>query len=213
MQGDTFRITRLETQKHDNERVSVYLDDAYAFGIKKEVILRHNLHEGDEISEEKIYEILLVEERTKAKEKALSLLGYRARSTNELKKKLSEKGFSERTIDRVITDFKRVGLLDDTQFAAMYVRSRMLQRPMGKRLLKQELRQKGITEDIIDPVLADEYGEESEVEVARKLILKKRKKPLGDDISAQKEKKKLYNFLVRRGFDWEVISCALQEDE
>ncbi len=212
MEEDTFRITRLETQKRDEDRISVYLDDAFAFGLEKEVIIRNNLHEGDQITEDEIDEILLVEERTKAKEKALYLLGYRARSIQELKKKLSDKGFSERTIQRVIADFERVGLLDDKQFAASYVRSRMLQRPMGKRLLKQELRYKGITEEISDAVLAEEYGEQSEVEVAKELIRKRLKKPLADDAASRKEKKKLYDFLVRRGFDWELISSALLED-
>jgi len=208
----TYRITQIEPQKRREDRVNIYLNGIFAFGLNKEVVLKHHLHEGDELKESVIDDILLVEERTRAKQKALALLSYRARSAEELRKKLKEKDFSERTINRVIEDFLRVGLLDDTKFASAFVHSRMTQKPMGKRLLRQELFSKGIDEETVEKVIDEVYGDRSELDVARELTRKRVKRYGGSEEERKKKKRKLSDFLLRRGFDWEVITIMLQEE-
>lgn len=203
-----YRITQIEQQKRHEDRVNIYLDGAFAFGLEKEVVLRHNLREGNELTESLIDEVLLSEERTRAKEKALSFLSYRARSVEELKKRLKDRGFSERTVNRVIDDFLRVGLLNDKEFALSFVHSKMVQKPMGKRLLKQELLLKGIQEEIAESAVEEVYGVRSEVEVARELIQRRIQRYQGDN--DKKLRKKLVDFLFRRGFNWEVISEVLE---
>ena len=204
-----YQITLIESQKHDENRVNVYLDGSFAFGLEKDVLIRHHLHEGDTINDQVIDGVLLSEERTQAKEKALSLLSYRARSTKELKNRLKEKGFTERTIQRVIKDFLRVGLLDDRNFASSYVQTRMLQKPMAKRLLRVELGRKGINETLTESAINESYGCESEFEVARSLVKKKWSRKTETD--ERKKKKKIADFLLRRGFDWEVITSIFQD--
>jgi regulatory protein len=206
-----YRITQIEPQKKDENRVNVYLDGAFAFGLKREILLTHHLHEGDKISNRLIDEVLLSEEKSRAKEKALSLLSYHARSIEELKKKLLEKDFSERAVNHVIEDFCRVGLLNDKMFASDYSHSRMMQRPIGKRLLKQELVMKGISEEIAEKSVEEEYEKQTEEEVAESLIRKRLKRYGGED--PQKVRKKLSEFLFRRGFNWDVISSVLSEVE
>jgi len=202
----TYKITQIETQKKDPDRVSIYLEGAFAFGLEREVILRHHLHEGDEITEHEIDEILLVEERARAKKKALSYLNYRARSTKELERRLLDKGFSERTVHRVIEDFTRVGLLDDNQFATAYVHSKMLQKPMGKRMLQRELWGLGIDEATIERAIDEAYGQCTETDVARELVQKRMQLFTERESGSKKVKKKLTDFLLRRGFDWDVIA-------
>jgi regulatory protein len=153
-----------------------------------------------------------MEERARAKQKALELLAYRARSVEELRKKLKAKDFSERTIDRVIDDFLQVGLLDDSQFASAYVHSRMVQKPMGKRLLRQELFSKGIDEEKAEKAIEELYSDRSEFDVAKDLVQKRVRKSKGSEEEMKKQKKKLSQFLLRRGFDWGVISEVLQEE-
>ncbi len=206
-----YHITQIEPQKKHENRVNVYLDGAFAFGLKDEVLLKHHLHEGDKISDRLIDEVLLSEEKSRAKEKALRLLSYRARSVEELRKKLSEKEFSERTINRVIEDFCRVGLLNDKMFASDYAHSRMMQRPVGKRLLKQELVTKGISEGIAEKSVEEVYKKQTEEEIAGSLIQKRVKRYGGED--PKKIRKKLSEFLFRRGFNWDVISAVLSEVE
>ena len=207
----TYKITQIETQKKDPDRVSIYLEGAFAFGLEREVILRHHLHEGDEITEHEIDEILLVEERARAKKKALSYLNYRARSTKELERKLLDKGFSERTVHRVIDDFSRVGLLDDNQFATAYVHSKMLQKPMGKRLLRQELRSLGIDETTIERAICEAYGQRSETDVALELVQKRMQRFAEMEPGSKRKKKKLTDFLLRRGFEWDVIAEVIHD--
>ncbi len=206
----THRVTAIEPQKNRKDRVNIYLDGVFAFGLNQEVVLKLNLRPGDEIEERVIDEILLAEERTRAKEKALSLLSYRARSVEELRKRLKEKGFSDRTVEKVIEDFVRVGLLDDKKFASDYVHSKMIQKPMGKRMLREELFSRGIDEETAEKAIEEAYSERSEVDVARDLFRRRMKRYRGDDV---KLRKKLSDFLRRRGFDWDVINTVLQEEK
>ena len=110
MSETTYRITRIEPQKNAKDRFNIYLDDAFAFGLDGEVILRHHLHEGDDITESLIDDVLLSEERTRAKKKALALLSHSSRSSEELRAKLHSVGFSVRTVERIIQDFDAHGL-------------------------------------------------------------------------------------------------------
>jgi regulatory protein len=205
--GTTYHITEIETQKRNEDRVNIYLDGTFAFGLKKEVLLQHHLHKGDQISDHLIDEVLLSEEKSRAKEKALRLLSYRARSIEELRKKLLENNYSERTVHRVIEDLLHVGLLDDQAFAETYARSRMVQRPVGRRLLRQELLMKGIPEEIAEKSVEEVYNKQTEEEVAELLIKKRMKRYSGEE--PQKIRKKLSNFLFQRGFNWDVISAVL----
>ena len=202
------RITRIESQKKRKGRVSVFLDGAFAFGLDQKVVVDHALHEGDELTQEMIDAVLLDEEKTRAKNKALALLSYRSRSVSELRKKLCEKEFSRKTVEDIIEDLLRVGLLDDVRFASAYIHSRMLQKPMGKRLLGRELFLKGIDEEVIEKCVEEGYEGRTEIDVARE-VAEKRVKPVVGDI--RKTKKRLSDFLARRGFGWDVIQAVLQE--
>jgi len=209
MSETVYRITQIEPQKHAAERFSIYLDGAFAFGLDGEVVLRHHLHEGDELSESVIDGVLLSEERSRAKKKALSLLARSARSVHELRNRLLQYEFSPRTVDRLVQDFIRVGLLDDKTFALMYARSRLAQRSMGKRFLKQELLQKGIDETLAESAVSEAYGSVAEDELARRLVDKKIRQMDTKDKRAIQHK--LSAFLFRRGFNWDVIAPIVQE--
>lgn len=198
-----FHVTRLERQARRPDRVNVYLDHAFAFALSEEVFFKYPIHEGDELTESFINEVLLAEERTRAKAKALQFLSHHALSVKQLWEKLLAKDFSEWTIRHVVEDLVRVGLLNDEAFAFSYVRSRLQQRPCAKRLLKWELKNKGISEEEADRIVESAYGPESEEEVALKLALKRWN---GRD---PKNKKKVIDFLFRRGFEWEVIQNVL----
>jgi regulatory protein len=201
-------ITRIEPQKKNKKRLNVYLDGCFAFGLDEGVVLAHHLREGDALDERSVDRILLAEEKGSAKQKGLSLLSYRPRSTEELKKKLLEKGFSENVVAGVITDFLRVGLLNDREFALALARSRMNHKPMAKRLLMRELFLKGIDGDVAKSVVEEVYDGLTEVEVACQLVRKKIDRFKGD----ARMRKRITDFLYRRGFHWDVINEALREE-
>jgi len=211
MEETIFRVTAIERQKRNPDRVSVFLDGVFAFGLDEEVLFRNPIHEGDGLSESFIDDVLLHDERVRAKAKALRLLSHRALTTDELRQKLLDREFSERTVERVIEDLRRVGLLDDEAFAVAYVRSRMIQRPCSKKLLTLELKHKGIGEEAATEAVEAAYGPESEEAVAGGLFRAKMASLKGED--PRKARKKAVEFLFRRGFDWELIRGAMGGEE
>lgn len=137
----------------------------------------------------------------KAKSYAFRLLGYRARSKSELRQKLLEKGFSQETIIKLQDFLEEYGLVNDAAFAQSWIRNRCNLKPMGKNRLKQELKFKGITGDIITQELAV-LNEDKEYELAFNLAQKK----LSRGVS---KPEKIAPFLERRGFSYPVIKRVM----
>ena len=170
------------------------------------MVLASHVHEGDLLTQDAVDAILRAEEKAEGKRRALRLISYRTRSTQEVRQRLLDRGISRPVVDSVVDDLLRVGLLDDQVFASSYVHTRMLQRPVSKRLLAQELVTKGIDAESAHRAVETEYSDRTEVEVAGDLI-RKRMSPGAVDM---KEKKRLFDFLSRRGFDWHVIEEAFR---
>lgn len=139
----------------------------------------------------------MCKELDKAKAYAFRLLGYRARSKGELRQKLVEKGFSQETILQLQDFLEEYGLVNDVTFAQCWIRNRCNLKPMGKNRLKQELKSKGITGDIIAQELIA-LNDEREYELALNLAQKKLSRGLA-------KLEKIAPFLERRGFSYQVI--------
>ena len=208
MKDTIHQITDIKPQKN-KKRVNIFLDGDFAFGLESEVVLEHQLSKGDKITDSRIEKILYDEHTRKAKQKVLNFLNYRARSTKEIRDKLGEKEIPQNIIAEVIEDFTRVGLLNDEQFAASFVRTRMVKKGVSKRYLLMELKKKGIPEEKSRLIIDNNYGEEGEFEVAARLA---RKKLGSGDLSDSKTKKRITDFLHRRGFDWELIWEVISEE-
>ena len=189
--------------------MSVYLDDQYAFGLDAELALKFGLKEGECLTQEQIDQLLLHEERKKAKDRALRFLVHRARSEKEIVDKLSSLGYEQETIEWVLSELKRLGFVNDLEFAFSFSRSKMVTKPMGQRLLHQELQKKGISREIIDRVMDEIYKENDPLQIA-KALAEKRKKQY-KDLDQQKLRKRICDFLFRRGFDWEIIQEVLND--
>ncbi len=203
------QITDIKPQK-STSRVNVFLDGSFAFGLDKEVAFEYQLSEGEKLTKAQIEKILYDENKKRAKTKVLNYLNYRARSIKEIREKLREKEIPADIIDEVIEDFTRVGLLDDENFAASFVRSRMVKKQVSKRYLLMELKDKGIPEEKAQLIIDDNYGEQSEYQVAHQLLRKKLGKK---NLSDSKIKKRVTDFLHRRGFDWELIWEVVKQEE
>jgi len=196
-------VTKIERQKKNPKRKSVYLNDKFAFGLDEETLFKHGLRVGDHLTDEEVDKILQTEDKRKAKEAALSLLSYRARSEKEISQKLKKKGHDQNSIKEVIADLKRLNLLDDYEFACLWIKDRLRNRPRGVALLRQELKSKGIEKENIEKALEELYPEESEPKIASELIRKRQKRYQGLD--KKLTRKKMSNFLLRRGFSYEVV--------
>jgi regulatory protein len=84
------RIDRIEEQKKNKDRVSVFINNKFAFGLHKEIAQKFALEEGKEIESELIKDIIKQEEQSKANNYALRMLSFRSKSEKEMKDNLSE---------------------------------------------------------------------------------------------------------------------------
>lgn len=199
------KITAIEPQKHNTNRVNVFVDGEFALGIA--VDLAVDLKVGMPLSTATIAELRVADGVERAKERALSYLTHRPRSKAEVWQYLTQHDFSESVADEVIARLERVGLLDDMDFARFWVENRVKFRPRGRRMLRYELYQKGIADAIIEEALAD-YDEKA----ALKRVAKKHARRL-QRCTPEVFRRRLYGRLARRGFDYALIRDVIDSEE
>lgn len=203
------RISRIESQKKNQKRISVFLDGEFAFGLDQETFFRFGLKKGDILNKKKLNQILDSEKKIKVKNAALNFLSYRARSEKEIKDRLKRKGYSRKLIDEVISDLKRLNFLNDYQFALNWIKDRLDHKPRGEKLLRAELLKLGIKEEFIEKSLEEAYPKNNEKEIALG-VLRKRKKRY-ENLESRLAKKRMSDFLLRRGFSYEVVKEVLED--
>jgi len=194
-------ITQIKPQKKQ-KRFNVFIDGRFAFGLDAEVLLKEGLSQNQEISQKEIERIIKENESQRILEKVLRFLSYRPRSEKEIFNYLIKKqtGIEARKI--VIDKLKNLGMIDDLEFAKWWVEQRTTFKPAGKKLLFFELQQKGVSRKIIEQVL-NEKEPLNELAVAVQLL--KKKKRQWKKIPPEKFKKKAFEFLMQRGFNYEVV--------
>jgi regulatory protein len=200
----TREVTALKAQKRNPNRINVYLDGEFAFGLAR--IVAAWLSIGQHLSEEEIDRLKQQDTTEVAFQKALHFLSYRARSETEVQRKLSDQGFEAHVTAEVLERLKRDNLLGDERFARDWVENRSTFRPRSKRLLSMELRQKGVAEEEIEKALAETEDDSS-------LAYQSAIKYAGRLASADWEtfRKRLGSYLMRRGFSYGTIAPVLQQ--
>lgn len=192
-------ITAIKGQKRNPQRVNIDLDGEFAFGLSR--LVAAWLKPGDRLTEERIKQLLEKDALEVAFQCALDLLNYRPRSEKEIRQRLTDKGFQPDQIDQVVEKLTDANLVKDEAFARMWVESRNEFHPRGRRLLRYELRSKGITEPHIDSALKELPGEE---ELAKKAAIQYARRLNGLDWLTFKNR--LSGFLARRGFSYATIA-------
>jgi len=205
------RVTKIEVQKRDPNRRSIFLDGSFFCGVDHEVLERLDLGVGSEVDEGTIGRILLTEDRLKARHYALNLLSYRMRSKEELVRRMLQRHFEKETIDEIVRDLEEVGLLDDLEFARSWIRTRMELNPRSFYALERELRLKGVKRDVYKLAEKDLKEEYDEKEIAL-VLAKKRLTRLGG-LAPADAKRRLIGYLSRRGFSYEVAKWVMGQLE
>jgi len=150
----------------------------------------------------------LAKDLSSAKTACFRLLKIRPRSEHELRSRLLQKGFENKVIEEAIAAIAKIGLIDDLEFARLWVSSR-IKRPLGLKRLSFELKQKGVDKDIIEKVVGEYNCPEKEEEVIRELLEQKLKKLSGLD--RHKIKERLWGFFLRKGFSKDIVYDVLSE--
>jgi regulatory protein len=202
-------ITRLVAQKKNPDRVSVFVDGAFAFGIYKDLVLEFGLKKGREISVEEAETILKADALLIARSRALKYLAHKPRTRDEVRKKLRDSGLEAESIERVLDRIAAMGLLDDAAYAHDYVKSRINSRGYGPERIRRELIRRGVDSDLVEEALREELEGYDLLEVARSQanrrweVLKREPDPL-------KRRRRLAGYLQRRGFDYDVVRSVVE---
>lgn len=194
-------ITALQIQKKNRDRVNVYIDGRFAFGLA--AIEAARLRHGQQLSDKDIQALQERDGLHKAHEAALRYLDYRPRSVDEIRRHLKGKGFEPDVIDQIVERLADVSLLDDRAFAHYWLENRSDFRPRGERALRQELRQKGVPDDIIAEVLSEAHSEDAAA--LRAAMTQARKVRAADPAEFRR---KVEAHLVRRGFSYDMAREA-----
>jgi regulatory protein len=193
-------ITSLEPQKRNPKRVSVYVDGTFAFGLKQEWVEELGLREGIVIDREKLDKLLFELQYRQARDYALLLLTYKARTRAELKQRLDRKTFSPEVVQAVLAKLEEKKVIDDARFAQGFTDDRINIGHKGIWRVRAELVKRGVAREQIDEALA---AAPDEAQAAREVMeqYSKRYARLEPDV----RKRRLYALLARRGFSVETI--------
>jgi regulatory protein len=207
------QITNIIRLKNKPRFVSVLIDENDKYVLHKDVAVKFGLRKGADISELKIKELLLQNEFHIAKDTALRYLSYRQRTEYEIRSKLTQKKYKQKIIEYTIQNFKKIGLINDKEFAESFARDTLKKKGIGKALLKQKLLNKGLPKDVITPVIENTYKTINEKETAIQIAKKQLKKYENrKNKSTDKENQiRLSNFLAQRGFSWDIISQVIRQ--
>ena len=192
------KITAIQPQKRDPNRVSIHLDGEYAFGLAQ--ILAAWLKVGQELSEEKIASLQAEDAGERAYQQALLFLSYRTRSESEIRRNLRKHDIPGDVIEQTLERLRTNRLADDNQFARAWVENRNTFRPRSRRALTMELRQKGLSDQATQTALEgldeEALAYEAGLKKARRLQV----------VEWNEFRRKLSDFLSRRGFPYSVIA-------
>ena len=192
------KITALVVQKKNPNRVNLHLDGEFAFGLARIVVAW--LRVGQELSDEKIEQLQAEDARERAYQQSMLFLSYRARSESEIRKNLRKHEIPEGVIEQTIERLRQDGLANDSQFASAWVENRNVFRPRSRRMMAMELKQKGLDEEAIRSAIESVDDDAAAYEAAQK------RAPRFKSLEWNDFRRKLSEFLARRGFSYSVIS-------
>lgn len=204
------RITRIEPQLRRPGRCNLYADGEFLLGVSVETLVRFGLRTGDEITEELRAQLTDAEELAAARAGAMRLLAVRPRTEKEIRDRLRAKEFGDAVIALVLDDLRRSRLVDDAEFARMFVHDALALRPTGRLPLRRRLLLLGVHKDVVDRVLDAAFADVDQFAVALDLARGfLRKNP--DRRDPARLRPRLSAFLSRKGYGWDIIQQVLRK--
>jgi len=205
------KITRMERQKHKNTRVSVFVDDEYSFSLSDEAVIEYGLTVGKDVNTLPLEEIYIEDQYRQALSSAFNHMSRSEKSEKQLSDFLYKKEFSQKTVNRVIARLKELNYLDDFVFARNFIEN---SKNAGVNAIKMKLKMRGISDAIINEALQDISEDD---QLSRAMELAQKQLPKYAKYETYDQKRKINDFLYRKGFQWDVIKSAVErifsEDE
>lgn len=201
------RITALEPQMNNPERINLYVDGRFLLGVNAAIVLQMGLRLDQELSPSQLDLLQSEEVEQRAVDRALNYLSYRPRSREEVRRYLRRKETPPEIIEAALARLDRLDFVNDRTFAGFWIESREQFSPRGARALKNELRMKGVERDVVDEMVNDEQDEERALRAGRKKAIALANAP---NIDFATFRNRLGSFLQRRGFGYQVTARTVR---
>jgi len=194
------RIERIEASRHKKGRVLVFLEDGACLKITERELLDFGLRSGDELDEAVLAGLKEAAGISNTRAAAADLIGKRAMSRRDLERKLREKGASEAEARYAAEWLEAIGALDDAAYAAALVRH-CGDMGYGPARTREKLYEKGVPRELWEDALAELPEDGGQIDAFLRSKLRGK-------VPDEKEKRRLTNALLRRGFPWGEVRAA-----
>lgn len=201
-------ITAIKPQKNQ-KRVNIYIDDKFRFGIDLENFVMLHLKIDQELTEEEIENVVTKADFQKALNRLLRFATLRPRSQKEILDWLKRKEISPEFFPKLLDKLSTLELLDDKKFAQWWIDQRIQFKYKSKREIQFELIHKGIDRKLVDLLVTESLGPDKEYEMVK--ILLEKKSIRWAKLPRLERKKKMLEFLARKGFSWNIIRSVIDE--
>lgn len=195
------KITKIEQQKKNKQRMSVFIDGEFSFGVDNFTLLSLHLEEGSEISEEKLAVIKNSAVFEDAKNYAAKLISSKSYTEKAMREKLVSHIGDNEVVDKTISFLKEYKLIDDYDYAIRYAHDLVHLKKLGLSSIRWKLKEKGISDSIIETVLS-EFDFSDEIEENLKALAQKK---LGGNYDI-KNIMKVKRYLATRGYSFDDIN-------
>ncbi|GAX02154.1 recombination regulator RecX [Secundilactobacillus silagei] len=202
------QITKIEAQKRAG-RYNVYVNGHYAFPVSEDVLIRYRLLKGTELTQKLITTLASADDQSKAYELALNYLSYQQRTEKEISDYLIKKEIPETTIAPVMARLVDDNLLDDEHYAHSYVRTMKRTSDKGPSVIRRQLKQRGVKDELIDNALAEDYQLDEQLERLDELVKKLQRQY--QKLTPKIQRQKVQQRLVAKGFSFDSVGQALAE--
>lgn len=206
------KITRITTQKKNTNRYNIFFGDndsgAYAFSVDEAILIEFHLRKGLELDEETIEAVIQRDNIYKSYTQAIHYLSYRMRSRKEVYDYLAKKEVPHQYIEEILQRLTKEKLLDDREFAEMFMRTRLNTSTKGPKIIANELKEKGISNSIIETVLKL-FTYEIQYEKVHKLMDKKMKQTRKDSFRKKLQQQQMN--LMQKGYAQDVIQAVTND--
>lgn len=202
------KITKIEVQKRNKERVNLFLDGEYAFSISAELVYKEHLKVNDEIDYKEIKDLAEKESFSRCKESGLRIIEKNYKTEKEVRDKLKQKGYEENAIEYSVKFLKEYNFINDNYYAKAFISDKLSS--MGSQKIKYNLIQKGIAKEIIEEELVN-INKDNEKDTALNLARKKFDSIKNKETDNYKISGKLYRYLISKGYEMNMVSDIVKQ--
>lgn len=196
-------IHRIEVQKKNSFRYSLYSENGFISGVSDATLTKQNLRKGT-IIDKQLYALIQKEEESwSIREYLIRLLGRRDHASHELRLKGIKKGYDSEILNQIITELEEKNYINNYSFARKYTHDKFRFNNWGPNKIRTQLLRKKIDKRTIEQVFEEEFDQNSKINTIKQLIEKKKPSLLRTD--QEKRRKKIFDFLFRKGYDSSII--------